>query len=410
MGLGSLRTMHLDMANLSSIEQFSDQLHHNYNAVDYLILNAGSAPPSGSVSSDGLELSIASMHFGNAALVEWIQDLLISPSTSILSIDGTRPHRPSRRNSRVIIVGSVAFTMGAFHDSLMNSNDGGGDFRLEVTDNCAKTGPFNVLDCCPLMACPATNGYARSKLANILYLKQLQKKLDQEAYTHYGSHASNLEESRITRRRVVTASLHPGSVSTAIHPLMESTIAAFFLRSGDQSAHVVLHALFYNNFITGAYIYSMKRPHNIFEFDSELHEAVELHASAYPVSLFSNDLLHQTSGSLPKWLPKRIRDTVEPPSEVVEGLTIADPNEIFSFEQWYFRKFLASRMVFSVDATGKVSVSDGYSASVVQGRLWDVTSQTIHGWVAGMRNNLLLGEPKLKRAPRDGLGSKYDDL
>jgi hypothetical protein len=447
LGKGSLHAMQLDLGNFSSIEQFSLELHGKYNHINSLVLNAGAVLDEGAASAEGLELSIASMHFGNAALVEWVQDLLINPipeSETNASADHaesnavttSKLHAPSKHSSRIVITGSTAYWMGGFHQSLMTSPDGSGDFRMEVTDNCMHAGPSKMFNCCPLMACPGTNGYARTKLANILYLQQLQKKLDQEAFAHYEGQRKQLENEggdasslAVTRRRVVTSSLHPGSVHTEIHPLLGSHLASYFLRAPEEAAHIVLHCLFSNNYVPAAYFDAMKRDHNLFEFDSEIREVVELHMAAHPIQLFADDMRHEPMDGLPKWIPRRIRLAVdgapvptnadaEVDPQPAQTLKM-DPLDIFSFDQWFFRKYIANRMVFVADnkhSTASV-IESTYPAAVVSRRLWDVTQRVVSDWKQGNRRGLLLGvtgAPKASGSPsskrKDGLDSRYDDL
>ena len=92
----------------------------------------------------GLETSIGVMHVGHFALTKWLLDVLLKPDSK-------------KEPSRVINIASAAYVAGAFHSSLLSSN-GFGDFKGEYVDNCAWTGPFSLIPCCPALRCPNTNG------------------------------------------------------------------------------------------------------------------------------------------------------------------------------------------------------------------------------------------------------------
>jgi hypothetical protein len=85
------------------------------------------------------------MHVGHFALTKWLMDLLLIPV------------HDSKEPSRVINIASAAYVAGGFHSSLLSLN-GFGDFKGEHVDNCAWTGTFSLIPCCPALRCPNTNG------------------------------------------------------------------------------------------------------------------------------------------------------------------------------------------------------------------------------------------------------------
>ena len=156
---------------------------------------------------------------------------------------------------RVVNVASAGFLAGNFHPSLFLNPTGAGDWEMEVTDNCGVIEhTFGLVDCCPLWHCPHTNGYARAKLANLLFTQTLQRKLDSYAYEVMLKHQLTEQSGGVAKvvRRVITASLHPGTVSTNISPLL--THSSLVCRSADDAGLVLLHSLLDNRFTPGAFI------------------------------------------------------------------------------------------------------------------------------------------------------------
>lgn len=129
-----------------------------------------------------------------------------------------------------------------------------GDFQGEITDNCPVIHLLDVIPvfCCPMMSCPFTNGYARAKLANVLQTFELQRRLD----VNSGANSK--------QRRVVVSSLHPGTVSSEIHPFLKHPLIAPLLRKPDEAANIVLRATLYDNFVPSAFFDSMGYTHDFF--------------------------------------------------------------------------------------------------------------------------------------------------
>ena len=173
----------------------------------------------------GLETSIGGMYVGHFALTKWLKELLLKPVTG------------SNEPSRVINIASAAYVAGAFHSSLFLEN-GFGDFKGEYVDNCGTTGPFDLISCCPSLRCPHTNGYSRAKLANILHAQELQRR-------------SDLQGLKKNNRMLLAYSLHPGVVTTNIHPFLSSKLMGLVLRSSYDAAFVALHAILSDNIIPG---------------------------------------------------------------------------------------------------------------------------------------------------------------
>lgn len=130
-----------------------------------------------------------------------------------------------------------------------------GDLQGEITDNCPTiymARGYVPVYCCPMLACPHTNGYARAKLANILHAFELQRRID------------TLSGSASKKRRVVVSSLHPGAVSSEIHPFLKHPLIKPLLRSPLQAANVVLRGVFGDDFVPSSYFDAMGLAHDFF--------------------------------------------------------------------------------------------------------------------------------------------------
>ena len=160
--------MVLDLADLVSVRRFVEVVKKNYSQLDYLINNAGLVSESGYRTAQGFEGLLGTMHLGHFSLTKWLEPLLLRPPNS-----DSNSNSSLTQPARVINVASDAFIAGNFHPSLMTDDNYRHDWHGELTDNCPTI--LHVLSCCPALACPHTNGYARAKLANILHAMELQK-------------------------------------------------------------------------------------------------------------------------------------------------------------------------------------------------------------------------------------------
>lgn len=266
-----LVAMQLDLADLRSVRAFSLAFKGNFSRLDILVNNAGLIAPAGLRTEQGLEASFGIMHIGHFALAKWLLDVL------------RRHVEEDDRAARVVAVSSAAHLAGDFDGSFFEG-DGEGDLRGEVTDNCEDTGPLGLFSCCPALRCPVTNGYSRAKLANILHMHELQIRAD----------AASLSSAE-PLRRLVTASLHPGSVSTDIHPNFRR--AGMLLRSSDEAAAVVVHAILSDDFVPSSYIDAMKHSYDLRAYRAnhlskhlEAHPEASLKTFAHPPLFYYRSL------------------------------------------------------------------------------------------------------------------------
>ncbi|MBD3345458.1 MAG: SDR family NAD(P)-dependent oxidoreductase [Chitinivibrionales bacterium] len=149
-----LSVMKIDLASLSSVRKFADEFKTRFNRIDHLLNNAGVMAPPYSKTSDGFELQFGINHLGHFALTGLVLDLLLKTG-----------------NSRIVTMSSGAHYMGSMDFDNLNWGKG--------------YSPW-----------PA---YGRSKLANLLFTYQLQRKLesvntDSKALAaHPGYAATNLQ-------------------------------------------------------------------------------------------------------------------------------------------------------------------------------------------------------------------------
>ena len=149
-----IEVMPLDLESLASVEAFADQFHDSHDQLDLLINNAGIMMVPYGLTVDGFERQLGTNHLGHFALTgRLFPSLLATPG------------------SRIVTVSSLAHRSGAMNfDNLMFAK--GGYTR--------------------------TSAYARSKLANLLFAYELQRRLEafgsstRSVASHPGVVATNL--------------------------------------------------------------------------------------------------------------------------------------------------------------------------------------------------------------------------
>jgi NAD(P)-dependent dehydrogenase (short-subunit alcohol dehydrogenase family) len=149
-----LRVVRLDLASLASVRAAADEIRASCPRLDLLIDNAGVMAIPFDRSEDGVELTFAVNHLGHFALTGLLLDRM-------LSIPG----------SRVVTVSSVAHR--------------GGDVDLDALESDQGYTP--------------SSSYARSKLANLLFAYELQRRL----------HDSGAE--------TISLAAHPGIARTELY-------------------------------------------------------------------------------------------------------------------------------------------------------------------------------------------------
>jgi NAD(P)-dependent dehydrogenase (short-subunit alcohol dehydrogenase family) len=125
----AVTVIRLDLASLASVREAADEIRASHDTLDLLINNAGLMVPPPGVTADGFELQIGTNHLGHFALTGLLLDRL-------LPVEG----------SRVVTVSS-------------NSHRSG---RIHLDD---------------LQSAGRVAGYSQSKLANLLFTYELQRRL-----------------------------------------------------------------------------------------------------------------------------------------------------------------------------------------------------------------------------------------
>lgn len=127
--------MQLDLASLSSVRQFAEAFQAKYDRLDVLVNNAGIMMVPYGTTEDGFERQLGTNHLGHFALTGLLFDLLINTPAS-----------------RVVNVSSTGHRMGKMDFDDLMYEDGNGYSPMRA--------------------------YGRSKLANLLFTYELQRRFD----------------------------------------------------------------------------------------------------------------------------------------------------------------------------------------------------------------------------------------
>ena len=131
---GSVEVMELDLANLASIREFAEEFRRRFERLDLLINNAGVMLPPLTRTADGFEVQFGTNHLGHFALTAHLLNLLVETAAS-----------------RVVTVGSTGHRFAAI------------DFD-DLQWQARKYQPIRA--------------YFESKLANLLFTFELQRRFD----------------------------------------------------------------------------------------------------------------------------------------------------------------------------------------------------------------------------------------
>lgn len=133
-GRGPVTTLRLDLASLDSVREAARELRSRHGRLDLLINNAGLMMPPYGRTADGFELQFGTNHLGHFALTGLVLDLLLAAP-----------------GSRIVTVSSMGHRMGV----------------IDFEDLQFERGYSRMAS------------YGRSKLANLLFTYELQRRLEE---------------------------------------------------------------------------------------------------------------------------------------------------------------------------------------------------------------------------------------
>jgi NAD(P)-dependent dehydrogenase (short-subunit alcohol dehydrogenase family) len=176
-GSKDLHVMQLDLASLASVRAFAAAFAEKFTRLDVLVANAGVMTGKRQLTADGLEMNFGVNHVGHFLLTELLLPLLKASAPS-----------------RIVVVSSNMHASGTidFDDLAMEKRWSG--------------------------------SYPRSKLANMLFVRALAKRLE--------------------GTKVVVNGLHPGVISTELgrdYAAPIRMIARWFFKSPEQGARTSLY-------------------------------------------------------------------------------------------------------------------------------------------------------------------------
>ncbi|WP_242846561.1 SDR family oxidoreductase [Butyrivibrio sp. LB2008] len=192
-----IELMLCDLGDYSSIRSFASQVKEKYKRIDILVNNAGFISLDRQETKEGLERQFGINHIGHFLL-----------TTEVLDLMG--------EGSRIVVVASGAHKAGKIHFDDINLKRG-----------------YNVV-----------RAYSQSKLANVLFAKELSKRLKDRGITvnccHPGAVATNMGVSRETGfGKTITGLLKPFFQTPA-----EGARTAIFLAT-DESVKDISGEYFY---------------------------------------------------------------------------------------------------------------------------------------------------------------------
>lgn len=199
----SLEVMRLDLASLASVRAFAEDFQARHDALHLLVNNAGIHTADKQRTEDGLELTIASNHVGHFLLTNLLLDLLKRSAPA-----------------RVVTVASEAHRYGKIDFDDLNGDENWSGFTA----------------------------YGQSKLANILFARELAKRLQNTGVTSNAVHPG-----------IVRSNWARGKDSGILR--LGVALASPFMLSPAQGARTTLHVALHDDGATsnGGYFRRSKK-------------------------------------------------------------------------------------------------------------------------------------------------------
>jgi NAD(P)-dependent dehydrogenase (short-subunit alcohol dehydrogenase family) len=183
-GSDKVHFLQLDLASMTSINEFSKKFHELEAQLHVLINNAGVMACPKALTADGFEMQIGTNHLGHFLLTKLLLDLLKAASPS-----------------RVVIVSALAHRWGSINKEDLNSGCSYGKFKA----------------------------YAQSKLANNLFTHELSKKLEGTGVTANCLHPGIIVTA--LTRYVTGEGMIKSSIKSTIDPVLRQ-----FLNTPEEGA------------------------------------------------------------------------------------------------------------------------------------------------------------------------------
>lgn len=177
-GNSKLQLLELDLADLKKVRAAADELKTRVSKLDCLVLNAGVWPTARDQTADGHELTFGVCHLGHFLFTKLIWDL-------VLKADGG--------HARVVPVASVAH--------MWTKMQTGFEMLEDLQFEKAK---FNYQEC-----------YARTKLVNVLFAKELARRVGTFGQT--AEQLAALPDADTAGVRVTVTSNSPGYANSGLY-------------------------------------------------------------------------------------------------------------------------------------------------------------------------------------------------
>jgi len=180
--------MQLDLGSFASVNLFSERFLKSEKRLDILINNAGMiAKEDPQLSTDGIEITLAVNHLGPFLLTQNLLELLIEtgPGSRIVNV-ASLAHHFANPKAFEDLDGNLAYDgfPGIPKDFFLNHEPPEPNFVMDnLIPTALKRKMYDSFDSSPHMI-----RYCNSKLANLLFTKELAKRLEGKGVTAYSLH------------------------------------------------------------------------------------------------------------------------------------------------------------------------------------------------------------------------------